>query len=703
MKMRRITTNILLLSLVMALLPARTTQAATISVTTSNDSLDAAANCAAVTVASLPGPDGVTSLREAMCAANTNAVEDTINFNIPGAGVQTIDLDSALPQLVDDLTTIDGYTQFGAAPATIATPATILIEIDGTDILHNGLNVTSSGNVIRGLAIYGFVGSGIYIANYAGSIANDNVIAGNYIGTNASGVSCLANGLNGVFVGAGAQNNTIGGDSPADRNLISCNGWEGVGIHGSGTTGNVVSGNYIGVDRLGTTSRANTLDGVRIYGGAQNNTVGGDTEGERNVISGNLENGVHIAGEDTTDNVVSGNYIGVDATGTTALPNYDDGVRIIDAPDNLIGGDTPGERNVISGNDKYGIHILNEGTVGNTVSGNYIGVDESGTEALGNGNHGVRISNAHNNLIGGDTEGERNVISGNGNDGVKIINGATGNVVSGNYIGVDATGATALPNHDDGVDIFSGSDNLIGGDAPGKRNVISGNVEDGVRIVHRATGNVVSGNYIGVDASGVAAIPNNRHGVYIGGGARNNVIGGNTEGERNVISGNGHAGVWIGGDLPEITSGNTVLGNYIGLLADGVTSLANERNGVRISLNGQDNTIGPGNMIAHNGDDGIGVYTSTAFGNTITKNSIFSNADLGIDLTNGANNEMPAPTILTHRFPRSSSIWQVFHTDISRFEGLRTAISGQFLVKPWLRTHIWGLADQQYRQEYLPI
>ena len=58
---------------------------------------------------------------------------------------------------------------------------------------------------------------------------------------------------------------------------------------------------------------------------------------------------------------------------------------------------------------------------------------------------------------------------------------------------------------------------------------------------------------------------------------------------------------------------------------------------------------------------------------------------------------------LTHRFPRSSSIWQVFHTDISRFEGLRTAISGQFLVKPWLRTHIWGLADQQYRQEYLPI
>jgi hypothetical protein len=239
------------------------------------------------------------------------------------------------------------------------------------------------------------------------------------------------------------------------------------------------------------------------------------------------------------------------------------------------------------------------------------------------------------------------VISGNGNDGVKIINGATGNVVSGNYIGVDATGATALPNHDDGVDIFLGSDNLIGGDAPGKRNVISGNVEDGVRIIHRATGNVVSGNYIGVDASGVAAIPNNRHGVYITEDARNNVIGGNTEGERNVISGNGHAGVWIGGDLSEITSGNTVLGNYIGLLADGVTSLSNERNGVHISSNGRDNTIGPGNMIAHNGEDGVGVKTPTAFGNTITKNSIFSNADLGIDLTNGANNEMPAPTILT--------------------------------------------------------
>jgi hypothetical protein len=310
MKMRRITTNILLLSLVMALLPVRTTQAAMITVTTNNDVLDAAANCAAVTVASLPGPDGVISLREAMCAANTNAGADPIIFNIPGAGVHTIDLLSALPQLADDLTSINGYTQSGAVPAHNTTPATILIEIDGTGIVNNGLNITSSGNVIRGLAIYGFVGSGIYIANYLGSIANYNVIAGNYIGANAGGVSCLANGLNGVFVGAGAQNNTIGGDSPADRNLISCNGWEGVGIHGSGTTGNVVSGNYIGTDRLGTTSRANTLGGVHIYGGAQNNTVGGDTEGERNVISGNLENGVHIAGEDTTDNVVSGNYIG---------------------------------------------------------------------------------------------------------------------------------------------------------------------------------------------------------------------------------------------------------------------------------------------------------------------------------------------------------------------------------------------------------
>jgi uncharacterized repeat protein (TIGR01451 family) len=220
-----------------------------------------------------------------------------------------------------------------------------------------------------------------------------------------------------------------------------------------------------------------------------------------------------------------------------------------------------------------------------------------------------------------------------------------GNVVSGNYIGLDLTGAIALPNNYLGVSIAAAHDNLIGGDTPGERNVISGNGADGVQIAYSASGNVVSGNYIGVNAAGITAIPNIDHGVYIDLAARNNIIGGNTAGERNVISGNGN-GVLIGGDDSEITSGNSVLGNYIGLAADGVTALGNDRDGVHISFNGPDNTIGPGNAIAHNGWDGVRVDTPTSIGNVITENSIFSNDDSGIDLTNGANNAMPAPTIL---------------------------------------------------------
>jgi titin len=632
MKSPKILTSILILTLVMASLPVQHARSATITVTTKNDVLDAAGNCADITVASLPGPDGVTSLREAICAANNNADADTINFNIPGAGVQNIVPISALPLLVDDSTTLDGYSQFGAAPADDDTPATILIGIKGTGILNNGLNVTSSGNVIRGLAIYGFLLSEISITNYAGRVANDNVIAGNFLGTDASSFLCPGPGnlgWNGVFIGAGAQDNLIGGDSPADRNLISCNGWEGVGIHGSGTTGNIVSGNYIGDVHPGPGSQANILDGVRVYGGAQDNLIGGDTPGERNVISGNDRDGVRIVGETSSGNVVSGNYIGLDATGAIAMLNSDEGVNIIDAPENLVGGDVSGERNVISGNGHFGVYISGATASGNVVSGNYIGVDATGTAALPNIN-GVSISDASDNLIGGDILGERNVISANEFYGVYIgISDATGNVVSGNYIGVDATGTAALPNGDQGIQILAASNNLIGGDTPGERNVISGNDGNGIDIAAPSTsGNVVSGNYIGVDATGAAALPNNENGVYVHGNP-DNLIGGDTPGERNVISGNGKNGVRITG-----APGNVVSGNYIGVDATGAAALPNNENGVEVS--GSNSLIGgdtPGerNVISANASGGVRITSS---GNVVSGNYIGVDASGTADLGN---------------------------------------------------------------------
>lgn len=406
------------------ILPAR---AASVNVTTTDDVLDAAGGCGAVTVASLPGPDGITSLREAMCAANNNAGPDTIRFAIPGCGSGcTIEPTIALPTLTDEDTTIDGYSQDGAAPATDTAPAKLLIELDGSSIAtQNGLNISSGGNVIRGLVINRFPGNGVAIG---GSAAINNVIAGNYIGTDPSGSSALGNGYNGVFIGLGAQNNTVGGDEPSERNVISGNVLEGVGIHGIETGSNAVSGNYIGTDATGTTSVGNELHGVRIYGGSRNNTVGGSTSGERNVISGNAEEGIRIVGMGTTGNAISGNYIGLDASGLATVPNVSHGI-MIQGGDNSVGGETAAEANFIAGNE-YGIWIEGAAATRNWIRGNVIGVSIE-FDPLGNTHDGVRISfDATDNTIGPD-----NIIAYNGDDGVGVDTPtAMGNTITQNHI-----------------------------------------------------------------------------------------------------------------------------------------------------------------------------------------------------------------------------------------------------------------------------
>ncbi len=561
-------------------------QAADITVTTTTDVLDAAGSCGAITIPSLPGLDGVVSLREAMCAANNNASPDTIQFDIPGCGSGcAIQPTIALPVLTDDDTTIDGYTQDGASPATDTAPATLRVELDGSSIANNnGFNITSSGNVIRGLVINRFSWNGVGIG---GSEATGNVIAGNYIGTDSTGFSELGNGLGGIFIGLGAQNNTIGGDEPAERNIISGNYWGGVGIHGSGTTGNTVSGNYIGIAADGLYDCANLFHGVYIYGGAQNNAIGGNTSGERNVISGNSEKGVLIYGDVTTGTVVSGNYIGVDASGLTAVMNNADGVSIAGgARENIIGGAGEGEGNIISGNSYSGVLIEGAGTEANRVSGNFIGVDASGLAVLPNGGNGIAIwSSGRDNLIGGDSEEKRNVISGNNEHGIYIDGGGSNEIV-GNYIGLDSSGLAALPNENDGIMI-------------------------------RDSGN--------------------------------NTVGGETFAEMNFISGNEY-GIWI---EESGATGNWIHGNAIGMAVNG-EPLGNGYGGVHISIGAQHNTIGRdegnnglGNFIAYNGGDGVDVDTPTAFGNAISHNAIFANGGLGINLTNGSNHDIAPPIILS--------------------------------------------------------
>ena len=235
-----------------------------------------------------------------------------------------------------------------------------------------------------------------------------------------------------------------------------------------------------------------------------------NTVGPNNVI-GNNNFGVSIRDDTSHHNVVAGNLIGTDPTGNAPLSNSDHAVVIWSGHHNLIGGDTAAERNVIVSAVWGDTVLLNgSGTVANTVSGNYIGTNVAGTAGIG-WRDGVDIdSGATQNLIGGDTAGERNLISGNATGVMMRDPGTMNNTVSGNYIGTDVTGTVALGNTGSGVSLSGGaSDNTIGGESPAERNIISGNAGGGVSIRDTGTAhNIIQGNLIGTDSSAKRPLPN---------------------------------------------------------------------------------------------------------------------------------------------------------------------------------------------------
>ena len=259
--------------------------------------------------------------------------------------------------------------------------------------------------------------------------------------------------------------------------------------------------------------------------------------GAGNIISGNAGDGIDIEDATATGNTIEGNLIGTDSSGLAAVHN-DSGILINGASFNVVGGPQVSERNVISGNNSQGIEIDGSGATGNTVEGNLIGTDITGAKALGNANDGVYINAGQLNVIGGNAAAARNVISSNTLDGIFIGDGVQGTTVEGDFIGVDVTGLVALGNEQNGVNIYGGSLNVIGGTTAGAHNIISGNESNGVEIqTDDATGNIVEGNYIGTNVGGTTAVANLDAGVEIV-DAPGNIIGGSVAGQRNVISGN---------------------------------------------------------------------------------------------------------------------------------------------------------------------
>ena len=458
--------------------------------------------------------------------AFTKAPEWEISiFMIPGIGTHIIEPISVLKSIRDPQTHITGYTQAGSNQGAIAA-RTINVELKGNTTTYDAITIHTESVHVSGLSIHSFR-KGVY-ANSTN--AEDIFVWGNYIGTESDGTTIGTNVSSGVDFRS-ISNSVVGtnGDSINDAN-----------------EGNLISNSYYGID----TRNGNGL-------------------------------------------LISGNYIGLDKTGTVDLGNRYIGVYLGDATgvnyvgfkDDLANSNANHLRNVIGGNGNDAVRISNSNN--QVIAGNYLGTDVTGTVAIGNSNYGIQLQGTSTNvLIGTNSNGdddilERNIISGNGS-GFRNLGSSTGVMVtiSGNYIGTDVTGLFAVPNLNNGIEL-SLDNSIIGTNGDGindeiEGNIISGNLEDGIRVFGDANNNIIAGNKIGVGADGITPIGNGKRGIIVANTANNNAFG------------------------------------YLS------------------SMMNSDGLV-VGNQIKYNDDAGIAMPSSGA-NNRISRNQIADNSQLGIDL-----------------------------------------------------------------------
>ncbi len=415
------------------------------------------------------------SLREAITEANRRAGPDRIRFNIPGPAPYVILLERILPPITDDQTYIEGDSE----PEYDDHP---IIVLDGRNLASGcPLYMSSDGSGVFGLSIIRTGGD--YTSCGISVTGTENLIQGNYIGLNPAGnAHGNLTGINLHGAGTMVLDNRIGG------NGTGIEVWVGP---------QTIQGNRIGTNPSGTSSAQSPAPtgvpggvGINIGIRAEHVLVGGVEPSQRNVISG-LTYGVSVGS--VFGNEIVGNYIGTDPSGSRAVPNW-------------VGIDLPqgtGERiepnrvhgNLISGNTT-GVWGAWDG---DRIEENLIGTDARGERALGNSEVGIHISS------GSQVRIESNVVSGNG-VGIRIDGAGeepSSTSIRMNLIGTDGAGEGAIPNHI-GVHVEGGNQTSIGGDEPGRGNVISGNdigafLETGSAIVR--------GNKIGVSSRG-GSLPN---------------------------------------------------------------------------------------------------------------------------------------------------------------------------------------------------
>lgn len=394
----------------------------------------------------------------------------------------------------------------------------ILVTGSSNSITGNGIGTDSTGNLDAGNT-----GNGITIQNASSNTVDANIISGNdaagvaitgasatgnavqnnFIGLRSDGTGTIGNTGNGVTV-SGAGANTIG-----IGNVISGNGGVGVLISG-GTGGSKVIGNTIGTNIAGNAAMANGSHGVEVDNSPNSQVGVFAPSGTANIISGNVGNGVYVHGASSSGTKVWGNTIGTRQDGQAALPNGGRGVAVIGSSNVTIGDPLTGRDNTIAGNGQDGVYI--SGGSGNTVFTNEIG---TGGTAVPNHGAGIFLDSTVGAVL------DTSLISGNTGNGIRVV-GGSGALIVGNIIGLNLTGTAALGNGGNGISLESTTGNTIGQPVTGKGNVISGNGGAGISMTS-SSGNVVDNTVIGLNLSATAAIPNVSHGVFLQASSNNQI------------------------------------------------------------------------------------------------------------------------------------------------------------------------------------
>lgn len=557
-----------------------------------------------------------------------------------------------------NVTFLGNYIGVDAATGAVAVPnggAGISLDADSTiigDGTVGGRNVIS-GNTAQGILVRG---------------GTSTTIQGNFIGTDATGNIGVGNVLEGIrFDGGGGH--LVGGVAAGQGNVISANGGTGIAITAEAgavtpvqAAGILVQQNFIGLgvnlgrlgnvgDGISVTEASDIIvtylnriafndgAGVRLTA-ASNNLIGADSEreeGQRGLAYGNAiyANGLEgvVLESEANDNVVVANLIGLATPNGALQGNAANGIAVRSSRRNTIGGTLPA--------------TVNDPVYGNVIAANINGISlediaattpDDGNVVLGNTIRnnvaaGIVVDNAHAQMIGGALTTDANSITLNGGNGIDVRNGSRAIVVSGNYVGTNASRVLGLGNGGVGIRVLQSNETRVGGDSgAGEGNIVTGNGSDGVVITRiddageisgQASENVVQGNTIRAGkADGIRITA-----------ASGNLVGSTEEGFGNTVVSNAFDGMRIdtGAD------GNTVLGNIFG----GAVSLGNGGAGIRViaSLENQigSGDAGGGNTISRNSGAGIVIDqargTDFANGNVVAGNTVDSNLSHGILLT----------------------------------------------------------------------